>query len=79
MIIEEIKKALTAKKTRTVKVISADIFGKEIVPVVDTKYYYCMDTSWDYLRIKLKEKYDRVDEVDEDNLIVFVRKEIEDK
>jgi hypothetical protein len=79
MILDEIKKVLTVKKTRTLQIVSADIFGNEIVPTVDKKYFFVLDSTWDYMKVKIKNKYNRVNEIDEDNLIVFVRKEIKDK
>lgn len=76
MILDEIRKALMVKKTRTLQIITADLFGDEIVPMVEKKYYFVLDQTWDYIKVKIKAKYNRVDEIDEDNLIAYVRKEV---
>lgn len=76
MILDEIRKAIMVKKTRTLQIISADVFGNEIVPTVEKKCYFVLDQTWDLMKVKIKEKYTRVDELDEDHLIAYVRKEV---
>lgn len=76
MILDEIRKAIMVKKTRSLQIVSAELFGNEIVPTVDKKYFFVLDQTWDLLKVKIKEKYTRVDELDEDNLIAYVRKEV---